>query len=65
MFIEKLKDTLSKLRKPNNKHRPIYGDFNYNLLNYEHNEYIGIFLNTINSKLLQPCIIEPTRIVDK
>ena len=35
MFIEKLKDTLSKLRKTNNKHIVICGDFNYNLLNYE------------------------------
>ena len=33
MFIEKLKDTLSKLRKANNKHILICGDFNYNLLN--------------------------------
>ena len=29
------------------------------------NEYVGNFLNTMNSNLLQPCIIEPTRIVDK
>ena len=54
MFIEKLKDTLSKLKKANNKHILICGDFNYNLLNYEHNKYIGNFLNTMNSNLLQP-----------
>ena len=59
MFTEKLKDTLSKLRKANNKHILICGNFNYNLLNYEHNEYIGNFLNTMNSNRLQPCIIEP------
>ena len=27
--------------------------------------YIGTFLNTMNSNLLQPCIIERTRTVDK
>ena len=59
MFTEKLKDALSKLRKANNKHTLICGNFNYNLLNYEHNEYIGNFLNTMNSNQLQPCIIEP------
>ena len=64
IFIEKLKDTLSKLRKAD-KHILICGDFNYNLLNYEHSKYVGNFLNTMNSNLLQPCIIEPTRIVDK
>ena len=52
MLIEKLRDTLSKLRKANNKHILICCDFNYNLLNYEHNEYIGNFLNTMNSNLL-------------
>ena len=45
MFIEKLRDTLSKLRKANNKHILICGDF--------------------MPCLLQPCVIEPTRIVHK
>ena len=65
IFIKKLNDTLRKLRKANNKHVLICGDINYNLLNYKHNEYIRNFLNTMNSNLLQPCIIEPTRIFDK
>ena len=64
MFIEKLTDTLSKPRNAN-KHILICGDFNYNLLNCEHKNYICNFLNTVNSNLLQPCIIEPTRIIDK
>lgn len=66
MFIEKLKDIYipNKLLK-NNKHVIICDKFNYNLLNFEHNKFIGNYLNTLNSNLLQSCTIEPTRKVDK
>ena len=61
--IEILRDTLKKVKKENKK-VIICGDFNYNLLNHENNEIINSFLNTLLECSLQPCITEPTRIVD-
>lgn len=46
----------NKLLK-NNKHVIICDNFNYNLLNFEHNKFIGNYLNTLNSNLLQSCTI--------
>ena len=43
-FVENLKATLNKI-KNRNKHIIICGDFNYDLLNYEYNEYINEFLD--------------------
>ena len=57
-----LKITLTKI-KNRNKHIIIWGDFNYNLLNHENNEYVGEFLNIMYLNFLQPCITEPTRII--
>ena len=61
-FVEYLKATPNKI-KNRNKHIIIGGDFNYDLLKYEHNKYINEFLNTMSSNFLQPCITKPTRIV--
>ena len=38
-------------------------DFNFDLLNHEHNENISDFLNMMLENSLQPCILEPTRLV--
>ena len=59
---EKLSETLDKLKKENKKIF-IVGDFNYDLLNHEHSNNISEFLNMMLENSLQPCIIEPTRIV--
>ena len=61
-FVENLKPTLNKI-KNRNKHIIICGDFNYDLLKYEHNIYINEFLNTMSSNFLQQCLTKPTRIV--
>ena len=61
--MENLKVTLNKIKKIN-KHIILCGDFNHDLLKYEHNEYINEFIDTISSHFLQPCITtKPTRIV--
>ena len=59
---EKLSATLDKLKKENKKIF-IVGDFNFDLLNHEHNANTSEFLNMMLENSLQPCIIEPTRIV--
>ena len=59
---EKLSETLDKLKKENKKIF-IVGDFNFDLLNHEFNDNISDFLNMMLENSLQPCIIEPTRIV--
>ena len=41
----------------------VIGDFNFDLLKYEHNDNISDFLNMMLENGLQPCITEPTRIV--
>ena len=61
-FNEDLKSTLHKIKK-GNKYIVICGDFNYDLLKHEYNDHINEFLNTITSTFLQPCITEPTRII--
>ena len=61
-FLEKLRDTLSKITS-SNKTVIIAGDFNYDILKYEYNKYINDFFNIMYSNILQLCITEPTRIV--
>ena len=58
---ENLSETLDKIKKENKKIF-IVGDFNFDLLNHEHNDNISDFLNLMLENSLQPCIIEPTRI---
>ena len=61
-FMGNLRATLNKI-KNRHKHIIICGDFNNDILKYEHNKYINEFLNTMSSKFLQPCITKPTRIM--
>ena len=66
IFLEKLKQNLQKiLKKEEDKHILICGDFNYGLLRHEQVQYLNEFLNTIYSNFLQPCITEPIRAVGK
>ena len=53
--MENLKATLNKI-KNRNKHIITCGDFNYDLLKYEYNEYINEFLNKMSSIFLQSCV---------
>ena len=63
LTTEKIKSLLHTLKKEN-KQIIIAGDFNHNLLRYEENDYINFFRNTMLENNLQPCIPEPTRIVN-
>ena len=60
--MKNLKTTLHSLRN-NNKICLVAGDFNYDILKYEHKPVINEFLNLMYSNFLQPCILEPTRVV--
>ena len=62
IFLENLKTTLHSLRN-NNKVCLVAGDFNYDILKYEHNPIINEFLNLMYPNFFQPCILEPTRVV--
>ena len=61
--IELLNETLIKIRKENKKVL-ITGDFNYDLLKHESDLIIGEFLQMMIGNSYQPCITEPTRIVN-
>ena len=61
-FITHLQEIFDKIRNEN-KLILISGDFNYNLLNYHKNPYTNEFINTMHINYFQPCILEPTRIV--
>ena len=60
--MKHLLTTLKKLRKE--KKIIICGDFNFNLLNYDTDDNVNIFLNTLLEHSFQPCITEPTRITN-
>ena len=62
-FNTKLKETLGKM-KNENKMIIITGDFNYDLLRLNKNEYSKAFIDIMFSHFLQPCIVEPTRCVN-
>ena len=47
----------------NNKNCLVAGDFNYDILKYEHNPVINEFLNLMYSNLFQSRILEPARVV--
>ena len=47
-----------------NKEIIIAGDFNYDLLSYSKNERINDFVETMYENLCQPCIIQPTRVIE-
>ena len=61
-FLEQLKCSLSKI-KSRSKHIILCGDFNYDILKHEYNNFSAEFLNLMYSNFLQPCITEPIRIV--
>ena len=63
IFLEKLKPILKKVNREKKK-TIICGDFNLNLLNYEHDKNISSFLSTMFQYDFQPCITEPTRITN-
>ena len=59
LFLSKLKSTLKKINGEKKK-TIICGDFNLNLLNFEHDKQTGSFLSTMFQNNFQPCITEPT-----
>ena len=61
--IEILNSTLSKIKRENKKVL-IAGDFNYDLLKHESVSNIADFLHMMIDNGFQPCITEPTRIVN-
>ena len=61
LTTENLSVTLDKIKREKKKIL-VVGDFNFDLLNHEHNDNISDFLNMMLENSLQPCIIEPTRI---
>ena len=63
-FTEKLKKVLQTTKKETTKKIIICGDFNYNLLNYDKDEYVSSFLNTLLEFNFHPCITEPTRVTN-
>ena len=61
--IELLNESLSKIIRENKKVL-LAGDFNFDLLRYETNPNIGNFLQMMLNNGYQPCITEPTRIIN-
>ena len=62
-FNMALSNLLQNIRKEN-KQIIIAGDFNYDL-SYTKNERINEFVEIMYENLCQPCIIQPTRVVEK
>ena len=58
-----LASTLKKI-KSENKEVFMAGDFNYDLLKFSNSQHIDDFISNMYSHFIQPCILEPTRIVD-
>ena len=61
--LEIMSSTLEKIRRENKKVL-IAGDFNYDLLKHEVHSNIADFLQMMLTNGYQPCITEPTRIVN-
>ena len=59
---ENLQEAINKIKKEK-KNTLILGDFNYDLLNHEHSDEISKFLHMMLENSFQPCILEPTRII--
>ena len=62
IFCENLKQKLSIIKKEN-KNIILVGDFNYCLLKYSSDKHVRLFVDTLYENFVQPCILEPTRIV--
>ena len=61
--IELLNESLSKINRENKKVF-LAGDFNFDLLKHATNPNIGNFLQMMLNNGYQPCITEPTRIIN-
>ena len=61
IFIDNLKN-INKIKKEN-KIYFVVGDFNYDLLKYNQDKYTTEFLDLMLDNFLQPCILEPTRVI--
>ena len=61
-FLSYLGKTLTSIGKEN-KNVILMGDFNYCLLNYDCDNWVKSFVDLTNENKLQPCILEPTRVV--
>ena len=61
--IEILNETLTKIQRENKKVL-LTGDFNYDLLKHEIDSITGNFLQMMLNNSYQPCITEPTRIMN-
>ena len=62
-FIQKFSKILQLTRKEKERIF-ITGGFNYDLLTYTKNEIVNEFITLLYENLLQPCIIQPTRVDD-
>ena len=62
-FNTRLKETLEIINREN-KIVVITGDFNYDLLNLDKNVYAKEFIDILFNNFFQPCILEPTRVVN-
>ena len=62
-FIEELSNTLSSPLSRNKK-IIIMGDFNINLLSYDHDNSVNNFVDTLSTFSLIPLINKPTRVAD-
>ena len=58
-----LNETLIKIQRENKKVL-LAGDFNYDLLKHETDTNISYFLQMMLNNSYQPCITEPTRIMN-
>ena len=61
--IDVLNETLTKIQRENKKVL-LAGDFNYDLLKHETDTNISYFLQMMLNNSYQPCITEPTRIMN-
>ena len=62
-FNDNLNNSIKKIEKEN-KTIIITGYFNYDLLKHSKNQHIRGFLDIMLDNFLQPCIPEPTRVID-
>ena len=61
IYMVKILDKLSK----EDENPILMGDFNLNLLNYQGNNDVSNFYDSISSFMLQPLILQPTRVSER
>ena len=64
VLLGKLRQTINKIKR-SKKYIVVCGDFNYNLLHHEHNEYVNELVDIMYSNFLHLCKTEPTRLIKK